>query len=413
MTKEKRLVSSTLRRGGVGSRAGGAVMVRFTALGLNALVGILLARALPVDERGLYALAVTIASVSALLMTLGLDTATLRASGGLGYLSAVHAAYRRAGVAVLAVSGFAAAVLAMPSTSFLGLSQAEMLLAMAASPVIVLHQLLGNCMLGAQRMRIWATGVAGNVVVYGVVCLGVVVVGKVSIAAFTIALGAGFLAGLIPFLRVTMPLLRRRSTVVERRELRVVSRATWVPTLAQLILLRAQIPVLLVLAGSTAVGYLSIAIPIAEVLLVVPIAISSVVLPLYHAAPRTEHEIRRHAAVSFATTGVGALVIVVLAPILVPWLYGSSYAPAIVLIQILAPSVPVFAYARVLQSSMYADGRFAAVARASVAALIVTVSVQLLASREWAATGAAVAIATGYVTFALILSLERRRKVAT
>lgn len=409
MTQKSCLNSTSVAGGGVGRRAGVVTLVRFSSLGLNALVGVLLARALAVDERGLFALAVTAASVAALVLTLGLDTATLRAAGGRGNPVAVRAAYRRSAIAALAACAAASLILFLPEGALMGLARPEALLAVAVFPVIALHQLLGNCVLGARRMTVWAAGVSCNVVVYGLVCLGLTLAGHASVSSFTFALGVGYLAGLAPLLLVTVPVLASRPDEEERRRLRTASRAAAVPTMAQIALLRLQVPVLLALAGPTAVGYLSIAIPIAELLLVVPVAISSVVLPLYHAQTGTEHDVGRHATASFGVTALGAIILVVLAPVAVPWLYGSAYAPAVALIQILAPAVPVFAFARVLQSSMYANDRFGPVTKASLAALTVTLLVQLVFSPGWGALGAAVAIALGYLTFAAMLWFARGR----
>lgn len=411
MTHRSQLNSKGLGSSSVARGAGVVTLVRFSSLGLNALVGVLLARALSVDDRGLYALAVTVASVAALVFTLGLDTATLRASGGRGYSVAVRAAYRRSGVAALVALLVSGVLLILPRGTLLGLGQTEALFAVAAFPLIALHQLLGNCVLGARRMAVWAAGIGCNVVAYGLACLGLTLTGNASVSSFTLALGVGYLAGLGPLVLATARAPMAESNEQDRSLLRTASRAAALPTMVQIAWMRLQIPVLLALSGPTAVGYLSIAMPIAELLLVVPVAISSVVLPLYHAQAGTDHDVRRHATISFATTGVGAIALVMLAPVAVPWLYGPSYAPAVPLIQILAPAVPVFAFARVLQSKMYAEDLFAPVTKASVAALVMSLLIQATISPGLGSVGAAIAIALGYLTFAVMLWFAQGRNL--
>ncbi|WP_162164501.1 lipopolysaccharide biosynthesis protein [Intrasporangium chromatireducens] len=386
-----------------------AVMIgsRFGVIGSNLLTGVVLARAMPVDTRGVFATLITVPGLIAMLLTAGLDSATLRLSGrDEDRSTAVQAALRR-GMQSIAVPALGVLFLAFGPGEYFEHSALAWAMGMCAVPLLVSNQLLGNCAIGANDARVWARATVANAVTYLLLAAGVLAAQVPSLEAFL----ACFLMANAVCLGILLRWLlkaRPRERLASKKSLRMLRKTalgTAAPTIAQLAIMRIPIPLMAALAGTDQVGILAIALPFAESLLIVPVMVASYLLPRYHAETPKGSMVHRHASIVFAATVVFGSMVAFLAPLLLPRIYGDNYEGAVKLVVILLPGIAVFSYTRIVQSHLYATGRYVAVTAASVAGLGISVLIQVSTVPRLGAVGGALGITLGYCVATAVIGL--------
>lgn len=385
--------------------------VRYGSVGLNWMIGIILARTLSVDERGEFALIITLVSVANLLVTAGADTATLRAAGGKGLATAVKYAFMISRNALLIVIAVALVSWPFVDSEVLGISKVPLLLGLLGVPIMVLQQLLANTLLGSAQVRAWAAGNLILTLVYGAGTASLALIGFGNVLTFMICYLLGYLISAGLFTVKTAKWLRTPidpASVTEQRHVRI---AVFLPTVLQVLLLRAHIVLLESLGETSDVGVLSVGLPFIEMLLIVPIAVSTILLPRIGAGASTDGRQTYKGVFLITLAGAGALMVV--APWLIPVLYGPEYSDATLVIWIVAPTLPLFSVARIAQTYLYGVKIFKPVTISTAVALVASVLVQLIATPTTGITGAAAAIAVGYSVVSIGLLLSRRRYKAT
>lgn len=383
-------------------------LVRYANVGINWLVGILLARTLEVGDRGEYALVITFASLLNLVVTAGTDTATLRASGGTGVVTAVQVAIRQSKRAIwlgipIAIALASTAIFADYKFPFEALA-----IAILSVPVMVLQQLLGNTLLGGGKIRVWATGSSLTILVYGTAALILAVMNLGSVASYTAAFGFGYLFASAIYLVVTRNWAIARVDRGTLDEIAKVRSAVYLPTMLQAILLRSQIIILQAVGEPSNVGHLSIALPFAELLLVVPIAISTILLPNLVSGRTLPGG--KSGLYAFLFTFTAAAILAVAAQWMIPVLYGAEYAPSVAALWIILPSLPIFAYARIIQTEFYGKKNFRPVTIATILAIFASVCVQLVVSTVNPLHGAAAGVSAAYITLSVGLMVARSKE---
>ncbi|GAB3880322.1 lipopolysaccharide biosynthesis protein [Terrabacter terrigena] len=375
------------------------VLSRFAVIGANLLTGVFLARGLAVEARGVLATVVAMPGLAAMAMTAGLDSATLRLSGKEAQRrAAIRAAYRR-GVLALALAVIVCPVWLVVAPQPLSL---EVRFAWAVSilliPVLVLNQLLGNCAIGAKKTALWTTATAVNSLVYLTLSATLFFADLTSLIAFLSCYAASNLLSLSVLLSWSRKFQASHDNDDPSAALVMRSTAigTAIPTVAQLAMLRVPLPLMSITAGVRDVGVLAVALPFAESLLIIPVMVTSYLLPRYHANGATLIEVRRHAKwVLFCTTALG-VVIAALAPVLIERVYGGDYASAVPVIEVLLPGVAIFSYGRSMQAYLFSRGRYASVTVAAILGLAVSVVVQVATAAEIGSLGGALGILSGY-----------------
>jgi len=396
-------------RGRLGAAVGTVTGARVVGLGLSVGVGVVLARSLGPGPRGELAVGVAASGVLAVALTAGLDVATLRSSGGGDLPAALRASRRRTAAAAGVVVLVAPVALFTGLAAKLGLTPTFFALSLLLTPLIVATQLYGNCALGIGQHARWAIATVANMLVYALGAAVVALTGLASPVTYLGALAVGYGAALAMLVRGvrrlgTLP----RSTVRADDELRQSARGTAPTTVAQLALLRVPVPLLSALAGTAAAGILAVAMPLGEALLILPVAAGTVLLPTYRAHGHLRGRVHRHALTTALVSAGAGTVLCLVAPVLVPFVYGPEYADVSRLLLLLTPGFVVFAYGRVLQSSLQAGGRFFRVNAASVVGLATSLILQVVLTPAHGAGGAAVALSAGLVVTAAGLVVAHR-----
>ena len=392
-----------LRAGGLSTLIGGVLAIRLASLACTMVAGILLARALPPTDRGAFAVMLSAATIGSVFFTAGADNATLRTAGAGHLHAAVTASWTRVWASTVFALGVSLASLLLPPTLLLGLTHVEAVFALAPIPLFVASQLFGNCLLGAGRMRQWSGQTMTMAAIYLAAAFFVFARGQGTVLAFMLCFIAGYAASVTLMVSWCRRAEGVASDAVVIADFSTTARKSAASTLAQLVFLRVQAPVLQLLSTSAAVGLLAVVTPLAELLLMLPVVAGTVLVPHYTRDRPTGRDVQRHAFRVAAATLAGAVVIALAAPWAIPFVYGSQYAGATPVLLALLPGVVVFAVARTVQSYLVAEDRFGAVTTGAVAAIVVSLVAQAVLSPDLGATGAAMAISIGYVVAAVPL----------
>ncbi|MET8836606.1 O-antigen ligase family protein [Micromonospora sp. NPDC004540] len=392
--------------GALAVAAAGTAGSRVASLLISLAAGILSARSLGPHDRGLLAVSIAAGAVFSTVGAVGLDTANLRLAGRSSghHRHAFRASIRYALLAGTALAGaWAAAGLLLGPGVRLGLEPATFALALALCPVVLLSALLGSVEIGRGRSAGYNLVVVAALAVYLAGLGGLVVAGRVSALTALAAYGVGQVAGLVALIWRSRPESgdRRVGDVMEYRS---SARRAYLPNLAQFGMIRLQVPVIQLLVGASAVGVYSVALSLAEVLLIIPIAVSLVLIPPVANGQADWRSVVRLGGRTLLVTSVGAAALALAAPYVVPLLYGHEFDGAVATVWALLPGVAVFALARVGQSYLTATDRPAATVVAAVAATAVGLAAMAVLVPRLDAVGAGLAGSAGYLVYAAVIA---------
>jgi O-antigen/teichoic acid export membrane protein len=154
------------------------------------------------------------------------------------------------------------------------------------------------------------------------------------------------------------------------------------------------------------VGQYSIALNMAEVLLFIPNSFGIILFT--RTSSSTNEEASRFTPIAarnvLALTLVSALVLGLVAPVLVPLIFGQAFRPSIPLFLVLLPGVVTFALYRVLSYDMIGRGFPLRVSLASGAGLIANLGVAILLVPSLGAMGAVFGNLAGYALTTVIIT---------
>ncbi|MGN9813136.1 O-antigen ligase family protein [Micromonospora sp. BQ11] len=392
---------------GLVGAAASTAAARVGSLLISLVAGVLSARALGPHDRGLLAVAIACSAVFSTLCAVGLDTANLRLAGRstAAHRHTVRASLRYAvtlGSCVAAVWAVAGLTVAEPVR--LGLDPLTFGITAALCPVVLLSALLGATEIGRGRAPAYNLVVVASLTTYLVGLAAVVAAGRTTPATVMAVYAAGQVVGLGALL------VRSRSAVpvdgepVADTEYRSSARRAYLPNLAQFGMIRTQVPVIQLLVGASAVGVYSVALALAEVLLIIPIAVSLVLVPTVANGAASWRSVARLGVRTLLLTAVGAGLLAAAGPTVVPLLYGHHFAPAVPVLWALLPGVAVFALARVAQSYLTAVDRPAATTVAAVTAALVGLGGMAVLVPRFGAVGAGLAGSAGYLVYAAVIT---------
>ena len=174
--------------------------------------------------------------------------------------------------------------------------------------------------------------------------------------------------------------------------------------------LRLDFALLDVFSGTAVVGTYAVASKFAELVRLVPVAITYVLYPRFSRETKGQAtaDTRRLLGPATALTFVGAVVLGLMAPFVLPALYGAQFDTAVGLAQILLVGLSVEGAAGVISAYLYGTGRPGLNSIAMGAGVVLTVALDLLLVPRWGATGAAIASTVAYlVTTASLLIVFR------
>lgn len=371
---------------------------------------IIATRVLGPHGRGLLAVLIAVPGVIGIMGLLGLDTANLRFAGR------SHSAFRQV---VRRAVGFSATVGTAMGAGWwiagsvwlpvrLGLGPGLALLCAALCPASLLFALLGTAEVGRGRTAVYNLVIAGTMAVY---LIGVVVLqlrGQLSVVACFGAYGASQVLGIIALLVLSAKRVHPDGECVPVRQYGSYALRAYLPNVVQYGMLRMDVPVIQVLAGTTAVALYAVALPFAEALLLLPVAVGLVLFPqVTSGAVSMAAAGRIRVAVLATTLGLG-IAIAAAIPVIVPRLYGSAFSGSVGVIWCMLPGLVMFSAARTTQTYLAGTDNLRPVVMASVAGVAAGLISLLALVTRFGAIGAGVADSAGYAAFAIFILAGRR-----
>lgn len=174
--------------------------------------------------------------------------------------------------------------------------------------------------------------------------------------------------------------------------------------LAQLLNYRLDSYLVLALVGRADVAYYAIATAAAEALWFLPTAVSTVLLPGLTRAQADEagRFTAFTARLTLAISLGGALAIAMLAPVMLPLVFGESYTRSVPALYALLPGAVAASLTKVLASYIFGSGRVGINTGVAFLALSVTLALDLLLIPPLGIVGAALASSASYLTSMLL-----------
>ena len=157
--------------------------------------------------------------------------------------------------------------------------------------------------------------------------------------------------------------------------------------------------------GAAAVGYYSVAVNFAEVLWYVPTSIGTILFPHVSrssdsAANVVTARISRQTLILMAVASAGVAVV---APRIIPAVFGPEFRPSILALLYLLPGVLVFSLAKILGNDFSGRGWVVTNGIVSAIALAINVSLNLSLIPQYGINGAALASTISYSVATLVL----------
>jgi O-antigen/teichoic acid export membrane protein len=169
--------------------------------------------------------------------------------------------------------------------------------------------------------------------------------------------------------------------------------------------LRLDYVILTALTGPAVLGVYAIASKFAELLRVLTMALTYVLYPTYARDGRRRAAARARSAIPRAglLTAGAAAVLWLSAPVLIPAVYGSGFADAVLPARILLLGLALEGVAAVITAFLFGAGRPGLNSWAMAAGLVVTLALALALIPAFGVVGAAIASAAAYATASLAL----------
>jgi O-antigen/teichoic acid export membrane protein len=338
-------VEPTLHREGFLRQITGTLATRLLLIGLGAISAIIIARSLTPGDRGLYAVAVTLAGLAAQLGNLGLHAAHTHALARdpdrLGAIVGNTVAVSIGGGFVLA--GLTALVSVLwPAVA--PLHGPALWLTLLWAPLNLGTFLFVNLLIGLGAVGVANRLELGSRLLSLTLLLGIVLQSRQSVpslvALAAVTQAATFLTALVlvrrqagPSLRLSLPLLGQ--TVRH-------GFSTWLTTVLTFLLIRLDLLLLHYLGTPADTGYYAVALTLADVVMVLPGTVCNLLFPRMVGSEPVAARWRYTLETTRATALVLAPLLAGMALVsgwLIETLFGAAYAPAALVLQIMAPGL--------------------------------------------------------------------------
>lgn len=357
---------------------------RIALIGASLVSSIIVARALPITERGLLGLLMAVAALAIQFGNLGLPVAN-------AYLVARHPEETEkvvgnttrsfVGVAVLLAVFCPAATRYVHAWASLSGLSGLMVWPIAVSGLALMH--IQNILSG--QFRFSASNVVELIARLGVIggMLGLWLAGCTTAVWFAGATTAFSLLGACWGLRKGgfRPVLRVWSGRLWSEQVSLGGKA-YIACIASFVLSRLPLYLVEARGGLKGLAFYTQALSIADTMLVVPIAFGTVLFPNMASTREAPERIRSTlklaaitACLMLLATGLAALA----GPVLLPFIYGKAYAASMPMLFAMLPGVAALGVCSVMQNALSANGYpWAAVASPIVG--VASVSLSLVAT---------------------------------
>jgi len=381
---------------------------------LGALGGLLAARLLGPSLRGEYAVAFTVATISGMVATCGVQFWVVVAIGRRDDVGVVARTVRRhlAAMLVAHVLLAAAAVLWRPG----GVSAWTVVGVAAFSFLSAAGMLLMAAPLAVRDLRTVAVGSAAGGATFAAGLVVLVVLDRPSVALVMIAAALGSavtaVAGARRFHSLTSAIAARVSPVR-------TSARSWRPAIREfagagfgevvlLGMLRIDFLLLAALLPIRDVGLYAVASSVTELLWVVPDAAAQVALPL-STEERDGRPVTRLFRLALLATALAGVALALLAPVAIPIVFGASYRHAAAAVPLLCVAAVAAGGWKILAAEAATRGDPSARLMSATTGLLAMVICDLIAVPPLGIVGASLGAAVGYSAAAMAMGARWAR----
>ncbi|MFK4226650.1 lipopolysaccharide biosynthesis protein [Streptomyces sp. NPDC019890] len=383
----------------------GILGTRAACLVVSVFTSAVIARSLEPEGRGVYYMAVTVATTATMLGHLSGEQSQSALWTDAGRREALAGNSVPLALVLGTLSGLAgtASVAAVgPET----LNLPGMYLVMVAClsvPLGIASNYAGNIALLRGRVDVANWSLLAGALAQCAPVAALAAGERLSVAAALMVWVAAGGVPLVVFISVGAAAGRHRDLTLARTTVTTGARYHLGPA-SVFLLMNADIYLLSALTGAREVGIYSLAVGLAGYSRMLADVVSQVMLNRQFNSSDTEAadvtvRITRYAVLLALAS---ALVLTVAAPVLVSAVYGAAYTDAVPLVMLLAPGVMALGASRLPSTYLLRSRRAPTVVVPSVIALVVNMALNLLLIPVWGAAGCALASSLAYVLLAAL-----------
>ena len=389
----------------------GAVGARLVAFAFTMFAGILVARILGPEDRGIYQVLTNIVVILSALSYLGIGTSNLYYAAQRHSVSSLVANSLAfgVGIAILFTASFLLLFHFTQDRLFPGVTMLLAVVAVASLLPAFLYNALSSIVLGLSRIRaVNLLSVASAIILLAAVVAtaALLKLGILELLIITLVLGVlsavvlMFLLNQTPMTRITLSL----DWALMHRMVRF-SGVAYGANLASMLAVRSDVLLLNILVGGAAVGHFAVAVTIAHVILLIPQSVQQVLFVQFSSSNVEDANrlIPLASRTILALMSGLALVAALLAVPAVRLLFGVEYGPSATLLILLLPGVIAWSLAGVFSSYFTGRGRPDVPLRVALAVLVVVISLDFALMPLIGAKGAALAASAAKITGAAIM----------
>ncbi|GAA0999464.1 hypothetical protein GCM10009555_100510 [Acrocarpospora macrocephala] len=381
-------------------RALDTVASQVLRLGLAAVTGVLLARALEPESRGVYAVVATTAGITIQLGHLSLQQSQIAFWPDAGKRRALLAN----GLFLSLAIGALCALLAFAASLVLPLASPALLaLALLAVPFGVAAINLNGIMLLRSRQRLVNRAWVLTGLTQCVPLLVLIALGKASVTAVIVCWALSTASPFMLF-AATLKLRSLRGRMrLARRQLALAGR--YHPgRLAFYLLLTVDVLLLNALASAREAGLYTVAVAVLSLAAAPAEAVRQLSLARQADADGdgAREATTRALRLNLLTGTAVVAVLAATAPILIPLVYGSAYAPSVAPMLALAPGAIMLALLKPVEQFLVRLSRPMTMTAIAIIALGVNLVLNGVLIPQWGAVGAALASTAAYTLIAVI-----------
>ncbi len=388
-------------------QVGETYLTQVAVVVLGFVNSVLVTRLLGPQGRGLFAVAITLTGVGVQVANLGLHSSNTYRVARDGRLLPVLVANSLAVSAFSGLIALAAYLVFRLRPELAPLADPLLALALFAVPLGLANLLVQNLLIGLQRMRTYnvidlTTRVLAVLLVASTALLGLVrpeLVFAVIQATVGLSIGWCYLRLREQFASPAAP-----SWEVLRGGLGYGVKA-YLGSLFAFLVLKSDVLLVSYLRGPVETGYYSIAVGLADILLMLPAVIGTVLFPRLSAAPSLAEKWRltRRVLALLAPAVPVALVVVLLgARPFIRLAYGTAFEPSFPAVAWLLPGIGCLAVNMVLMNLLASTGMPLVVMYSPLLALLLNVGANLVVIPRLGFVGASITSSASYLLMLLI-----------
>lgn len=383
----------------------GANAAQYVIIGVT---GVVLARGLGPDGRGIYGLINESALVMAAFPGAALELAGIYMIGKRRYsLQTVFSNTLSWGLALAAILLLLIPAVLLSGQTVLGMSSVEISVALLGASMITIGDGSREYLLPLNRPLAYT----GLTLVPPIIRFAGVLFVVLAVGLSVDRAAAIWLISIAALLLFTIAIMKRHVDFRPRVDWKAMkaqvsfgsrSHFGWI---LQALNHRLDVFMIAAMVGTGGVGHYLVGVNLAELTWWVPLALGTVLFPKA-AAMDSESNFEMSAVAcrrTLVVTLLAGLGLLAVAPTAIPLVYGGSFVPSVTVFLILLPSGLFYTIHKVLGSSLSAHGMPQATLYAGLISLPLTVGLNVLMIPRWGITGAAIASDIAYAVNATVI----------